>query len=76
MNNRLYDIFVNDSNGSTIVVIPKENAGTAFDAQKVANRHFKSKTVELHVKAGVRRGNRVESLTDLNQKSNVWMVWR
>ena len=73
---KTYEIFVNDKDGSTVVVVPIECAGTAFDAQKVANRHFKSKTASLHVKAGRRRGNKVESLTDLGQKANVWMVMR
>lgn len=70
------NIFVNDKDGSTVVVVPIEFAGTAFDAQKLANRYFKVKTASLHVKAGIRRGNKVESLTSLGQKANVWMVMR
>lgn len=76
MNKNIYDLFVNDKTKTTIVVIPKENAGTAFDAQKIANRHFKKKSADLYVKAGIRRGSKVETITDLNQKANVWMVWR
>ena len=76
MKDNLYDIFANDISGDTVVVISKDIAGTAFDAQKIANRHFKTKTAELHVMAGIRKGNKVESLTALGQKSNVWMVWR
>lgn len=71
-----YYLFVNDADGSTVVVVPFDVAGTAFDAQKVANKHFKTKTASLHVKAGTRRGDKVESLTTLGQKANVWMVMR
>ena len=76
MNNKPYELFINDKDGNTVVVIPKANAGTAFDAQKIANRHFKKKTADLHVMAGKRSGDKVESITSLNQKANVWMVWR
>lgn len=73
---KLYELFTNDKNGKTIVVISNGNGETAFDAQKIANRHFKESTASLHVCAGIRKGNKVESLDDLSTHPNCWMVWR
>ena len=71
-----FELFTNDKNGKTIVVVSNGNGETAFDAQKIANKHFKGKTNELHVCAGIRKGKKVESLDDLNAEPNCWMVWR
>ena len=76
MNKKMFDLFINDKTGATIVVIPNDTCKTAFDAQKIANRHFKGKTANLTVKAGIRKGNKAVMLDSLGQVPNCWMVWR
>ena len=73
---RDYWIATNDETGKTIVIVPITNASDAFRAQTIANRHFKVKVENLHCYAGVKRGDKIESITSLSEKSNCWMVWR
>lgn len=60
----------------TMVIIPITAAETIFEAKKIANRHFKVKTLDLHCYAGVKKGDKVENITSLSERSNCWMVWR
>ena len=60
----------------TMVIIPITAAETIFEAKKIANRHFKVKASDLHCYAGVKKGDKVESITSLSERSNCWMVWR
>lgn len=74
---RDYWIATNDETGKTMVIVPnKSQVLTAQDALAVANRHFKIKVEKLHIAAGVRKGNKVASVDDLNETGNCWMVWR
>lgn len=67
----------NDETGKIMVIVPnRSQALTAQDALAVANRHFKIKVEKLHIAAGVRKGNKVASVDDLNETGNCWMVWR
>lgn len=66
----------NDKDGKTIVIVPNNKAKNMFDAKKIANRHFKEKLNNLHCMAGVKRGNKIESRSELTQSVNCWMVWR
>lgn len=60
----------------TVVIIPIEYAESAFAAQEIASNIFKVKAADLHVRPGISNGDDVELLTGLNQKPDVWMVWR
>jgi len=71
-----YWIATNDETGKTIVIVPITNASDAFRAQTIANRHFKIKASDLHCIAGTKKGNKIESRTELTQEVNCWMVWR
>lgn len=72
-----YLLATNDKTGKTMVIVPnKDNSIRAFDAMAIANRHFKIKVDNLHIVAGVKKGNKVESVNNLNDKGNCWMVWR
>lgn len=72
-----YLLATNDETGKTIVIVPnKTQAYRAEEALAIANRHFKIKVDALHIAAGVRKGNKVESVDDLNETGNCWMVWR
>lgn len=72
-----YLLATNDENGRTIVIVPnKTQEHRADEALAIANKHFKRKLDNLHIAAGVRKGNKVESVDDLNETGNCWMVWR
>ena len=72
-----YLLATNDETGRTMVIVPnRTNELRADEAMVIANRHFKRKVSNLHVAAGVRKGNKVESVDDLNETGNCWMVWR
>lgn len=77
MKEKEYLLATNDATGKTIVIVPDQvHVYTAFDVRVIANKHFKVKSDSLHVCAGIRKGNKVESLDNLNTKGNCWMVWR
>ena len=77
MKEKEYLLATNDATGKTIVIVPDQvHVYTAFDARVIANKHFKAKADSLHVMAGIRKGNKIESVDDLNSKANCWMVWR
>lgn len=72
-----YLLATNDETGKTMVIVPnKTQAYRAEEALAIANRHFKIKVDALHIAAGVRKGNKVVSVDDLNETGNCWMVWR
>lgn len=74
---RDYWLATNDETGKTVVIVPnRSQVLTAQDALAIANRHFKIKVEKLHIAAGVRKGNKVASVDDLNETGNCWMVWR
>lgn len=72
----LYWLATNDETKKTMVIVPISAAETLFKAKKIANRHFKVKILDLYCYAGVKKGDKVESITSLSEKSNCWMVWR
>lgn len=77
MKEKNYLLASNDKTGKTVVIVPnRSQVLTAQDALAIANRHFKVKVSELHSAAGVRKGNKVASVDDLNETGNCWMVWR
>ena len=71
-----YVLAVNDKNGKTIVIVPTAKADNMFEAKAIANKHFKIKKSNLHCVAGVKKGKKIESRTELTQEVNCWMVWR
>ena len=71
-----YWMATNDETGKTMVIVPIEKAADAFEAMKVANRHFKIKVDRLHCIAGVKKGNKVEGRDRLSGPATCWMVWR
>lgn len=72
-----YLLATNDETGRTMVIVPNRTQELRADeAMVIANRHFKRKVDNLHIAAGVRKGNKVESVDDLNETGNCWMVWR
>ena len=72
-----YLLATNDETGKTMVIVPnKTQEYRAEEALAIANRHFKIKVDALHIAAGVRKGNKVVSVDDLNETGNCWMVWR
>lgn len=73
---RDYWLATNDKNGKTIVVVPMNRASDMFEAKKIANKYFREKLNNLHCYAGAKKGNKIESRTELTQEVNVWMVWR
>lgn len=73
---KIFYLYENDKDGSTVVVIPIKDAESAFEAQKIANKFFKERTTNLHVRPGIRTGEKAETLDDLFQNPNCWMVWR
>ena len=77
MKEKNYLLATNDETGKTMVIVPnRSQVLTAQDALAIANRHFKIKVENLHIAAGVRKSNKVESVDDLNETGNCWMVWR
>lgn len=72
----LYWLATNDETKKTMVIVPISAAETIFEAKKIANRHFKVKVENLHCYAGVKKGDKVENITSLSERSNCWMVWR
>lgn len=73
---RDYWIATDDKDGKTIIVVPTSKAINMFDAKKIANKYFKVKINNLHCYAGAKKGNKIESRTELTQEVNCWMVWR
>lgn len=71
-----YYLATNDKTGKTVVVVPLSSAIDAFDAMKVANKHFKVKKEDLHCVSGIMKKNKVESRDRLTGPVNCWMVWR
>lgn len=74
--NKEYYLATNDNTGKTVVVVPLSSAIDAFDAMKVANKHFKVKKEDLHCVSGIMKKNKVESRDRLTGPVNCWMVWR
>lgn len=73
-----YYLATNDKTGETIVVVPLHKAIVAFDAMKIANKYFKTKTTSLHCVSGImnKAKGKIESRDRLSGPVNCWMVWR
>ena len=71
-----YYMATNDETGKTIVIVPDTVAKDAFEAMKIANKHFKVKVESLHCMAGIKKGDKVQSRDRLDGPVNCWMIWR
>ena len=71
-----YWLATNDETGKSMVIVPITRAADAFEAMKVANKHYKTKVESLHCIAGIKKGSKVEGRDRLSDHANCWMIWR